>query len=272
MMFLPERGRPHKCIAAMSLLRKDYVVVSEFDDHPLFMRERGVDLDALLTFRAVHAVQTSTPTLAEVLRPQNPELGVFPNGVFELPHVRNFQATESMTLFFGALNRGADWAPLMPALNEVAPAVGERLRFHVLYDEAFFAALDTPHKKFEPMTDYAGYMRALGEAEIAFMPLADTPFNRAKSDLKFIEAATARVSALASDVVYGEVIRDGQTGVIFRDEMELRAGLLRLRAYVAEERMLAYQVAARTAWYRSLWERREELNAALKERVPELFA
>jgi hypothetical protein len=66
----------------------------------------------------------------------------------------------------------------------------------------------------------------------------------------------------------------------------LRAGLLRLlaypeatrrmgdaaRAYVASERMLAYQVAARTAWYRSLWERRDSLNEALKQRVPELFA
>jgi hypothetical protein len=36
--------------------------------------------------------------------------------------------------------------------------------------------------------------------------------------------------------------------------------------------MLAYQVEARTQWYRSLWERRAELTEALKARVPELFA
>ena len=106
-----------------ALLRHGYVVVSEFDDHPLFMQERGVDLDALLTFRAVHAVQTSTPTLAEILQPQNPELGVFPNAAFELPHTSNFRDPDHMTLFFGALNRGADWAPLMPVLNEVARTV-----------------------------------------------------------------------------------------------------------------------------------------------------
>ena len=28
--------------------------------------------------------------------------------------------------------------------------------------------------------------------------------------------------------------------------------------------MLAYQVAARTSWYRSLWARRDALNAALQ--------
>lgn len=269
-----------------ALLDKDYIVVSEFDDHPVFMEERGVNLDELLTFRAVHAVQTSTQALAEALRPQNPEIGMFPNGIFELPPVRNFTDPEHLTLFFGALNRGTDWAPLMPAINEVARAVGGQLRFHVLYDEAFFNALETPHKRFDPMADYASYMRMLGEADIAFMPLADSEFNRSKSDLKFIEAGAARVAALASNVVYGGTIQDGKTGVIFRDAMDLRAGLLRLlaypeatrkmadaaRAYVASERMLAYQVAARTAWYRSLWERRGDLNEALKQRVPELFA
>lgn len=268
-----------------ALLEKNYVVVTEFDDHPRFLEERGVNLEELLTFRAVHAVQTSTPALAAALYPQNPEVGMFPNGIFELPVVRNFKDPEHLTLFFGAMNRGADWAPLMQALNEVARAVGDRLRFHVIYDEAFYAALETPHKSFEPMADYAGYMRSLGAADIAFMPLAESEFNRSKSDLKFIEAGAARVVALASHVVYGASIEDGKTGVLFRDTMELRAGLLRLlaypeaaqriaeagRAYVAHERMLAYQVAARTAWYRSLWERREFLNDALKQRVPELF-
>ncbi len=269
-----------------TLMDKGYVVVSEFDDHPQFMEDRGVNLDELLTFRGVHAIQTSTEALADALRPQNPEIRVFQNGIFSLPLVNNFNDPDSLTLFFGALNRGPDWAPLMPVLNEVARAVGGRLHFHVLLDENFYNALETPHKRFDPMADYATYMRMLGEADIAFMPLADTPFNRAKSDLKFIEAGAARVAALASNVVYAGTIQDGKTGMLFSNPAELRAGLLRLlaypeatrkmadaaRAYVAGERMLAYQVEARTQWYRSLWERRAELTEALKARVPELFA
>ena len=270
-----------------TLLAQDYVVVSEFDDHPVFMEERGVKLDELLTFRGVHAVQTSTPALAEALLPDNPEVAVFPNGVFELPAVRNFQDMEHLTLFFGALNRQKDWAPLMPVLNEISRAVGDRLRFRVVFDEAFFNALETPHKSFEPaMVDYASYMRELGQADISFMPLADNEFNRAKSDLKFIEAAASRVCALASHVVYGDSVQDGKTGVLFSSPAELRSALLRLlaypeatrrmadaaRAYVAQNRMLAYQVAARADWYRALWARRAELNEALKQRVPELFA
>ncbi len=268
-----------------AMLAKGYVIVCEFDDHPVFMEERGVALDTLLTFKAVHAVQTSTAPLAEVLREHNPEVGLFPNGVFELPPVHNFNDPDKLTLFFAALNRGEDWAPYMSALNEVARAVGDRLRFQVVHDQAFFDALETPHKSFTPMCDYATYLRMLGNAEIAFMPLVDTVFNRAKSDLKFIEAAAARVAALASRVVYHATIEDGVTGLMFETPAQLRAALLRMlaypdaarrmadaaRAHVAKHRMAAYQMAPRAAWYRSLWARRDELNAALKVRVPALF-
>ena len=98
-------------------------------------------------------------------------------------------------------------------------------------------------------------MSLLGQSEISFMPLSETRLNRAKSDLKFIEAGACRVVALASHVVYGGSIDDGRTGLLFRDTEELRARLLRLitmpdmargvadaaRAYVAAERMLAYR-------------------------------
>lgn len=269
-----------------ALLLQGYVVVSEFDDHPSFMAERGVNLEELLTFRGVHAIQTSTGPLAETLARENPELAVFPNMVFELPPVQNFQDPSHLTLFFGALNRQNDWAPFMPALNEVARAVGDRLRFRVLFDEAFYNALETPHKSFEPtLLNYEGYKQELAASEISFMPLGETDFNLAKSDLKFIEAGAARVCALASQVVYGNVIRNGQTGMLFHDAASLRSSLLRLlaypettrkladagRSYVAHHRMAAYQVEARVQWYRSLWARREELNAALMARVPDLF-
>jgi hypothetical protein len=84
--------------------------------------------------------------------------------------------------------------------------------------------------------------------------------------------------------VYADTIEDGRTGLIFRDPSELRQRLARLvadpamargladaaRAQVAGTRMLAYQIAARERWYRSLWARREELTRALFARVPEL--
>jgi hypothetical protein len=42
------------------------------------------------------------------------------------------------------------------------------------------------------------------------------------------------------------------------------------RDYVAQNRMLAYQIAPRIAWYRSLWARREALTAAVEQRLAAL--
>jgi SAM-dependent methyltransferase len=265
-----------------NLLSDGWVIVTEFDDHPdhFGMLQAGDQF----AFRGVHAVQTSTPALAAVLRTCNPEVAIFPNAMRALPDVRNFADPNVLTLFFGALNREQDWAPLMPALNAVADKAGDRLRFHVVHDQAFFDALQTPHKQFTPTCDHDTYIALLGQCEISFMPLGDTPFNRAKSDLKFIEAGACRVASLASHIVYADSIEDGRTGLLFHDADELRDRLLRLvampelarglgnatRSYVAGERMLAYQVAQRVAWYRSLWTRRVELTNALYARMMEL--
>ena len=268
--------------ALRHLLAHEYLVVTEFDDHPdFFPAMRGDDQYA---FAGVHAVQTSTPALADILRARCPEVAVFPNGAHALPDIRNFRRQDRFTLFFGALNREQDWLPYLPVLNEVAARMGEQLQFSIVHDRSLFDALETPHKAFTPTCSHAIYLDLLGSAELSFMPLLDTPFNRAKSDLKFVEAGASRVAALASRVVYGETVRDGETGLLFDDPASLRGQLTtlltipgqartiadRARAHVAAERMLAYQVAPRLEWYCSLWERRAELTAALLARVPEL--
>ena len=275
----PVLAGAHGADRVRRLLAEDWLVITEFDDHPDFFAV--LRRDDQLSFRGVHAVQTSTPALAETLRSRNPEVMIFPNAIRVLPEPRNFSDPGAMTLFFGALNRERDWEPLMPTLNAVAAAAGDRLRFQVVHDRAFFQALETPHKQFTPTCDHDTYMELLGGCEIAFMPLSDNAFNRAKSDLKFIEAGACRAVALASPIVYRASIEDGRTGMLFEDATELHDRLLRLlympdvslaiaeaaRRYVAEHRMLAYQVADRIAWYRSLWDRREELNAALRARL-----
>ncbi|WP_158922321.1 methyltransferase domain-containing protein [Acidisphaera sp. S103] len=261
------------------LAQAGFLVVTEFDDLPerFAMMRMGGDLG----FYGVHAVQTSTLAMAEALRRYNPEIAVFPNAVGALPAVRNFADPRSITLFFGALNREHDWLPFMPAINAVAQMAGDRLKFQVVHDQSFFDALESPHKTFTPTCDYETYLDILGRSEISFMPLSDTPFNRAKSDLKFIEAASCRVATLASTVVYSNTVEDGRNGLLFRDPVQFQAGLLRLlampemaremadtaRRYVIDNRMLAYQVAPRIAWYRSLWARRDALNLARHERM-----
>jgi glycosyltransferase involved in cell wall biosynthesis len=190
-----------------------------------------------------------------------------------------------VTLFFGALNREADWAPVLPALDRVLTKHAERVRVQVVYDRAFFDALPTRHKVFEPLCSHERYHELLHEADIALLPLEPTRFNQHKSDLKFIECAAHGVVTLASPTVYGRTIKSGETGVVYHSVDEFERTLDRLienvplrqelaesaHHFVAENRLLAHHFRARHDWYRSMLDCRGQLDAELYRRMPELF-
>ena len=164
-------------------------------------------------------------------------------------------------------------------------AMPVRVRVQVVYDRAFFDALATPYKFFEPLCPIDRYHELLDEADIALLPLTPTRFNEHKSDLKFIECAAHGVACLASPTIYGQTITDGETGLIYRSPSELSVQLERLlvdsslrqrlgenaRRYVAENRMLAQHFRARHDWYLSMLARKDELDTELRKRVPQVF-
>ena len=89
---------------------------------------------------------------------------MFPNAVSRLPEVRNYADPRRLTLFFAGLNREGDWPAYLSALNAAAELAGERLHFQVVNDRALFEALQTPHKSFTPLCDYATYLDLLSAA------------------------------------------------------------------------------------------------------------
>lgn len=258
-----------------------WVVVQEFDDDPAHWPVIGQSDH--FAFRGVHGVQTTTARLESLFHTFNEEVAVFPNTVAELPVPVNFADPNRMTLFLGALRREEDIAPFLPVLNAILAEAGERLSVEVIYDRGTFDALATPHKRYWPLLAYPEYRNLMARSEIAFLPLQDTQFNNFKSDLKFVEGGAHRIACIASPVVYGGTIRDGETGLIVRDADQFGAALRGLladpartraiaeaaRGWVAENRMMAAQVPTRMGWYRSLWERRADLDAALLRRAPE---
>ena len=211
----------------------------------------------------------------------NPTVEVFANQIETLPPLRKQEGTAC--LFFGALNRENDWAPLMPALNRQLSRRPE-VRVEVVHDRAFFDALTTENKRFTPTSPYGAYLELLASADICLMPLSDNAVNRCKSDVKFIEAACAGAAALASPTVYAETIRDGETGLLFEnpevfetklcallDQPDLRQRLAAAaHDYVRRERLLAGHIARQAEWYRMICASRVQLTAELAARAPEL--
>jgi len=265
-----------------NLIQKGYLLVVEFDDHP--MRWPAIEENKYLNYTGVHAVQTSTQPLAQLFRQFNPEVEIFSNTVSELPETRNFVNKDRLNLFFGALNREEDWGPLMPSLNQFLAQYADKLNFEIVHDRAFFDALETPNKRFTETCEYPAFRQLMGGCDIAFLPLADNLFNQMKSDLKFVEAGAHGLAALASPTVYAQSIQDNKTGRLFSNADEMIAILTEwvqspdkaqkigenAHAWVRQNRLIKHQVARREAWLRDLWQRREELTAKLYERVPEM--
>lgn len=268
-------------------LNAGYVLVSEFDDDPDHWPEIAANKN--LNFTAMHGVQTSTAPLAAKLRQINPETIVFANAISIIPPRRNQwhkkpSATNPLRLFFGALNREADWKPWINAINETITQKGQHWHVEVMHDKLFFDSLRTHQKSFTPTSNYGQYLETMGKCHIAFLPLLDTPFNRMKSDLKYVEAAGSCLAVLASPTVYSTTIQKGLTGEIFTTAEELQTILIqwqsdpmiafnmakKAQAWVQENRLLCQQSKRREAWYRELWQRRDELHTAILKRVPEL--
>jgi SAM-dependent methyltransferase len=269
------------------LISDGYLIVAEIDDDPRHFAD--LVFSEFIALKSCHCVQTTTHRMAETLREINPHVAVFPNQVASLPASRTRaiegNAPGPVRLFFGALNREEDWAADMPAINNVLARYGSRVQVQVVYDRAFFDALATPYKFFEPLCPIERYHELIGEADIAFLPLAPTRFNEHKSDLKFIECAAHAVVCLASPTVYEQSIIDGETGLIYQSPGHLVVQLERLlndpnlrrrlgenaRTYVAENRMLAYHFRARHEWYVGMLAQKDTLEAELRKRVPEVF-
>ena len=288
-IFLHQRPilrRPYAITLLRELAQRRYVVVMEFDDHPNYWPD--IAAHDYLTFAGVHAVQTSTEPLAEVLRQYNPNVAVFRNDAAELPppppaHA-NPTADRPLRIFYGSLNRASSMLPLIEAVNRVLRSAKVPVHVSVIADQRFHDQLQTAHKDFQPLVDHARHRQMLTEADIVLLPLADTMFNRCKSDLSFVEAAARGTVVLASPIVYGDTVVDGQTGMIFRSPAEferklgmvVRDGGLRTRiaanayAYVRRERMQKDAFRARWRWYQSLLDRKDELDREVRERIPEL--
>lgn len=259
------------------------LLINEFDDAPFLWTtdpEYGL-------FVGVHVIQTSTPALADVFREYNPYVLTFENHVASLPPLKrpDFNS-DCVTIFFGAINRREDWQTIMPAINSLIQQYGSRLSFLVAGDREFYDALATENREYlsggdGSLAPYEAYLSALHRADIALLPLRDTPFNRLKSDLKFIEAAAQGTVVLASPTVYAHTVRDGRTGFLYHDQVEFRQllslliehPLLRWEtaqlayAYVRENRLLADHYEERIDAYRELLRYWEELERERQRRM-----
>lgn len=273
---------PDDLASQKALLDRGYLIVSEWDDDPRFWQQEQ-DHD-FFRIRSSHCVQVATESLATFVTQFNPHVKVFANQLTRLPARRNDLNTKQPIVFLGGVRYPEDWQPIVPALNRVL-ARFPHVAIKVIHAQDFFNALETPNKTFYPLCPPAEYHDILHTCHIGILPLADTEFNRMKSDLKFLEHAGHQAVALASPTVYAHSLIDGQTGYLYHSPAEFEEKLAHLiehpeqrqtiadNAYqwVRDHRLLSQHYRERRNWYLQMLADRDRLTADLKHRVPELF-
>ena len=246
-------------------------VLVDIDDDPSALRSlRDHDLGAAWTPRAVRALEAvmaacdgvivSTDRLAERFAPVNPAVWVCRNGIDLGRYALTRPAHEGVVVGWagGTGHRRA----LVPWLRELGAimAVRDDVRFLAVGQEVaddLAARHGADRAKALPFTAIEAYPAAMTAFDVALAPAGDSDFYRAKSDLRWLEAAALGIPVVADPVVYPE-IEHGVTGLHAASAAEAREALLVLmddpalrerigeagRAHVREHRSMA--VAHRT--------------------------
>ena len=228
-VFVFQKKRDHRSLAGIQHAKDcgKYTVYELDDDIWSLSRtnpgydvwaEPGAAYYAAQCIRSVDLVTTTTPLLAEKLRKFNPNVKVLPNVLpaegwdFPAPVLRD--ADRIVLGWAGSSSHVED----LSILADVVPQILNR------YPHVEFAyaggpvagpfASDSRMRRL-PVTDIQHYPTVIENFDIGLIPLADSAFNRAKSDLKFVEYSMLGIPSVASKLdPYLNSIRHGENGFL----------------------------------------------------------
>lgn len=170
----------------------------------------------------------------------------------------------------------------------IAQAMGvcSHLDFAYMGDEAIYHLLSTAlpagRTIFTPPGTLEDYLDFLQTLDIGMAPLQDNPYNRCRSDVKFIEyASRGVVPVLSSLTPYQASVQPGETGFLYDSPQQLLSILLTLSCdtgirdrisraaydYVKRCRREDVHTESRLAFYKSLIQSRKD-GRALPPEIP----
>lgn len=181
-------------------------------------RDRQARIFALVL---ADGVTVSTEALARVVRPlTDSPVRVVPNAI-DLPRFRSAMAPRDprapLTIGWAGGNRpDRDATDLADAWRRIAGRYGDRVRFVVGGYPLGALVRSVPEDRLlvVPKRSIDAYPATIGLFDIGCCPLADEPFNWAKSPIKALELGAARTAVVASPTVYGDLIDDNADGLL----------------------------------------------------------
>ncbi len=227
----------------------------------------------LLIKRLAHycdALQFSSPELERKFGYLNSHTAVFPNQILEVPPERTKKTSESVIVGWGGS------IGHMPDIEKISDRLitwvmsRENVHLYLMCADPvwkLFEALPEDRKKLFATGSLTDYYSFLSHLDIGLAPLEDTPFNRSRSDVKFLEyAAHGVVPVVQATGPYLVSVEHGRTGFFFNSTDKLIATLDLLvsdvstrtrvsasaREYVLQKRHHMVRARDRVEFYRGL--------------------
>ena len=109
----------------------------------------------------------------------------------------------------------------------IKPALKKLLKAYPFIELHIVGHLDIPTdmKGYEQQiivhdyVDWKTLPQLISQVDINLAPLVDSIFNRAKSEIKWLEAAMVKVPTIASDIgAFADMVIDGQTGLLAKED------------------------------------------------------
>jgi tetratricopeptide (TPR) repeat protein len=140
------------------------------------------------------------------------------------------------------------------------------IKLHLMCSRAIwelFKDLPENRKRYFPTGSIKDYYEFLNGVHVGIAPLRNTAFNRARSDVKYLEYAVSGVVPIVSDLETYQHVIDGENGFVFKNELDLIKRLdllennrqllekfsLSAKAYVTRHRLQSDHVTERIEFY-----------------------
>ncbi len=234
--------------------------------------------------RGADALLVSTATLAERVAAYNRRIHIVANALDErllVPHSGQrsslFADSPVVIGYMGTMTHDRDLALVFDALREVSTATTVPLELQIIgvarETDTWMKlrSLPFPVRMIEPPTveypHFLSWFTGNVHWDIGLAPLQDTPFNRCKSDVKFLDYSAAGIPGIFSrGPVYTPSVEDGVTGLLVDASVaEWRHALLSLITHSELRRELAVNAQRHLLRERTLAQRSDEWIAVLEE-------
>ncbi|NTU71283.1 MAG: glycosyltransferase family 4 protein [Coriobacteriia bacterium] len=209
-------------------------------------------------------VTTPTHYLADKLRKINPNVRVLPNMLpptgWDFPKPKA-QREDKVTLgWAGSVSHAGDFRVVDSVIHQILDRY-EHVDMVVAGGPELIDIHQHPRLRHIGATDIESYPTLLEQFDIGLIPLADTTFNRGKSDLKFVEYSMLGIPSIAAKLEpYEKTVKHGENGFLASSAKDWLKHLTRLVEDVELRRAIgaAAQAYARTRTIDSAidrWER-----------------